>query len=216
MFRINVLENPVTTPLWNHWTLEFNGHRALSEDTRYSESSDMFFGLEQWTFSHVQIIPWTTERSTGVKTDVNAGVVENKLTLLFRPHNAVPAPGGLVSIVAPAGFAWLQVGTSNVSSAPQVGMGGDAICNAVLSERPVTLSSAAVIAEAGGSLSVDFWDPLETACTISPLFPTWFVLELVGNKGLTPDKEYAIVVTVKNPETEVVQEAAGQFEMLLR
>ena len=64
---------------------------------------------EQWTHSEVSIFPRTTERSTGIQTDPNRGVVLNSLTILFRPENEVPAPGGVVSVLAPRGFNWHSV-----------------------------------------------------------------------------------------------------------
>jgi len=85
VFRIGILENPITTPLWNYWSISFNG-----------ESSEPFESFEIATFPKSEIIPAST--STG-----EAGPVE----IFFEPFNTVPG-SGVIKIFAPSVFTFVQ------------------------------------------------------------------------------------------------------------
>jgi len=192
-FRIDVSQNPRTTPLRNLWTIEFWGHRAVSQERRHAEASMPFKGFRQWSFSNVDVVPMTTERSTGVRTDPEGGITRNLVKFLFRPLNAVAAPGGALRLQAPSTFAWVRV-AANSSEA-----GESQRCDATVREEPANMSQAGLAVIASGSLGVSFWEELQVVCSIHRLLQNVMFIEFVGDSGLVPEIRYALVATLENP-----------------
>eukprot|EP00746_Dinoflagellata_sp_MGD_P124956 gnl/MRDRNA2_/MRDRNA2_59633_c0_seq1.p1 gnl/MRDRNA2_/MRDRNA2_59633_c0~~gnl/MRDRNA2_/MRDRNA2_59633_c0_seq1.p1 ORF type:complete len:1560 (-),score=227.11 gnl/MRDRNA2_/MRDRNA2_59633_c0_seq1:327-4619(-) len=87
VFRMPIASNPISTPHPNKFILEYNG-----------ESSEPFDGFQIWAFTDGEIFPQTTSVSLRPPS-----LTENLVTILFRPHNTIPA-GGRIAITAPSGF----------------------------------------------------------------------------------------------------------------
>jgi hypothetical protein len=101
LFRIGVT-NPKHTPVWNYWSIEYNG-----------ETADPFEGFPIWTNTDMKILP-----STQAKAPYGAEIerMVNPVRIIFRPYNTVrhkppeqdDAVGGLIKLRAPAGFEFVS------------------------------------------------------------------------------------------------------------
>jgi len=93
VFRIGVRSNPMITPAWNRWTIEYN-----------SKASEPFGGFPVWTADGLSVTP-----SSGAKSATGANVQRtvNPVTITFTPFNSVPGQlgamsGGLIRVVCPS------------------------------------------------------------------------------------------------------------------
>eukprot|EP00928_Gymnodinium_smaydae_P000426 TRINITY_DN10167_c0_g3_i1.p1 TRINITY_DN10167_c0_g3~~TRINITY_DN10167_c0_g3_i1.p1 ORF type:complete len:3827 (+),score=701.08 TRINITY_DN10167_c0_g3_i1:895-11481(+) len=217
-FRIDVLANPVTTPWYNKWALEFYGHRV--NGSRHGEASTPFQGFEIWTLSDVRVIAKTTERSTlYTTTSAQSNALGNVLTILFTPFNAIPAKGGFLRVRAPDDFTWTDASALQGSSIPAsssvlefFGSSEAGNCNGILRERPAALPEAAIDVMQAGSLGVSFWQTLPaTGCFVDPIFRNVLVLQLSEGSGIKSKVEYALIAGIQNPNVEMTQ--PGTFEL---
>ncbi|KAF4727482.1 hypothetical protein FOZ62_008931, partial [Perkinsus olseni] len=86
VFRLAILRNPNETPQWNKWLIEFAG-----------EASEPIDGFPVWAFFYGKITASDTSTSSG------GFPTRNLVTINLGITNTVPA-GGLINILAPAGF----------------------------------------------------------------------------------------------------------------
>lgn len=206
-FRIDVLANPITTPPANRWALEFYGQESLDGFSRHAEASQPFLGFDQWTFSRVEVLPETTERSDGP-----SALTINPVTLLFSPFNIVPT-GGILRVLAPDIFEWLpddaeqRAAQSNTTSV----VGTYAHCHAFLKERPATLSAAAASVVSAGSLGVSYWKTIGVSCYIDPIFKYIIYLELSGDDPVQSGRDYGLTSDILNPSTELAARGTWQL-----
>eukprot|EP00930_Biecheleria_cincta_P034639 TRINITY_DN23911_c0_g1_i1.p1 TRINITY_DN23911_c0_g1~~TRINITY_DN23911_c0_g1_i1.p1 ORF type:complete len:3207 (+),score=370.81 TRINITY_DN23911_c0_g1_i1:517-9621(+) len=97
VFRIGIRVNPLETPVWNKWSLNYN-----------DESSDPFVGFTLWTNTDMKVIPVGTQR-------IDAEQVETPIEFRFSPYNTVPAKpgnapmGGVLRMHAPPGFKFVAL-----------------------------------------------------------------------------------------------------------
>jgi hypothetical protein len=86
VFRINIQANPLFTPDYNYWFLEFN-----------HESTAPFKGYDVFAFTESYITPLDSSISARINPSPNV------VTLSLRMFNTLRS-GGYLSIVAPTGF----------------------------------------------------------------------------------------------------------------
>lgn len=89
LFRIQLSQNPLTTPIPNRWTIEFSG-----------QSSEPIEGMTLWAFTDTNIIAVTSARDRTLAGEVRT---RNPLKITVRPFNNVPMEGKL-AVQAPLGF----------------------------------------------------------------------------------------------------------------
>mmetsp|Transcript_863 Transcript_863/g.1807 ORF Transcript_863/g.1807 Transcript_863/m.1807 type:complete len:3591 (+) Transcript_863:462-11234(+) len=114
VFRLEIANNPSSTPNPNYWTLEYNG-----------ESSLPFEGFTLMTATGVTLPPVSQSRRS---SDPN-NVFVNPLEFSLVPFQTVPARlenqafGGCVRVLAPAGYEFVPLATED--SRRQLGAVGD-------------------------------------------------------------------------------------------
>mmetsp|Transcript_142909 Transcript_142909/g.247385 ORF Transcript_142909/g.247385 Transcript_142909/m.247385 type:complete len:2516 (+) Transcript_142909:3-7550(+) len=89
LFRIRLTANPLTTPIPNRWTLDFDG-----------QSSEPMEGMTLWAFTDTNIIAVTSARDRTLAGEVRT---RNPLKISIRPFNNVPTEGKM-AVEAPLGF----------------------------------------------------------------------------------------------------------------
>jgi hypothetical protein len=98
VFRITVRRNPLTTPAWNKWTIDYN-----------EETSMPFESFTIWTFTGMSMDTVSTAKS---QTGLSVTRTENPVTIVFTPYKSVPAPGGLLVVESPDGAGFEFVATN--------------------------------------------------------------------------------------------------------
>ncbi|CAE7825321.1 unnamed protein product [Symbiodinium sp. CCMP2456] len=96
VFRIGVRRNPMSTPEWNKWSINFN-----------EQASDPFQGFTVWTFTNMNIMA-----VGAMKTPTGAGIIRTPtpVTIEFMPFNTVPPKppneqfGGMLRLTVPVGY----------------------------------------------------------------------------------------------------------------
>ncbi|CAE7298783.1 unnamed protein product [Symbiodinium sp. KB8] len=96
VFRIGVRKNPMSTPEWNKWSINFN-----------EQASDPFQGFTVWTFTNMNIMA-----VGAMKTPTGAGIIRTPtpVTIEFMPYNTVPPKppneqfGGMLRLTVPVGY----------------------------------------------------------------------------------------------------------------
>eukprot|EP00931_Biecheleriopsis_adriatica_P114614 TRINITY_DN90538_c0_g1_i1.p1 TRINITY_DN90538_c0_g1~~TRINITY_DN90538_c0_g1_i1.p1 ORF type:complete len:3212 (+),score=723.49 TRINITY_DN90538_c0_g1_i1:26-9637(+) len=100
-FRIAIKSNPMETPAWNKWSINYN-----------DESSEPFMGFTIWTNTNMVVTPVGT-----MKSQLGAAVdrTEIPVTFQFTPFNRIPwkppgevDKGGLLRLIAPVGFEFVH------------------------------------------------------------------------------------------------------------
>ncbi|CAD7925059.1 unnamed protein product [Amoebophrya sp. A120] len=104
VFKLQIQNNPSTTPDPNYWTLEYNG-----------ESSVPFEGFTLMTATGVTITPV----SLSVRSSDSTNVFVNPVEFSFVPFQNVPARaendafGGMVRVLAPPGYEYVPLANTN-------------------------------------------------------------------------------------------------------
>jgi len=176
LFRLEVGQNPASTPDYNYFVVEYNG-----------EASVPFPGIEIWAFNNCVITPLTTAASLPGNPTVNT------VTIQLQPVNIIPN-GGHLKITAPSGFvvptqcsATVAIDPSEAPNVTGVGPGdtlnsilewslflpGDIVC-----QGDVTPSSRASILFSGDKrfmnsnytyiITLQLWNPETTTSVPDP------------------------------------------------
>jgi hypothetical protein len=98
LFRITIKANPMNTPSWNKWTIDYN-----------DESSLPFESFVIWTWTEMSM---STVSSAKSQTGLSIPKTVNPVTIVFRPYKNVPAPGGFIRIMSPDGAGYEFVATN--------------------------------------------------------------------------------------------------------
>jgi len=102
-FRIDIKSNPASTPLFNYWTIEYQGESTQIEDMK---------GFTLRTFTETSIKPVSTARNHASVSDKR----DIPIRLKFRPyktitpHLPVANSGGVIAVTAPTDFEFAQSG----------------------------------------------------------------------------------------------------------
>jgi hypothetical protein len=165
VFRITVLRNPITTPAFNKWTIDYN-----------AETSVPFDSFIIWTFTGMSMSTVSTASS---QTGPGVPRTENPVTIVFTPYKSVPAPGGLLRIVSPAGLGYEFVATNGACQVE--------------------------IYATGRTDEIPLFGPDDLQCRVPNAYR--LELELTGTEGFygtepdsaAPSQSYTLIVRVYNP-----------------
>ncbi|CAE8635602.1 unnamed protein product, partial [Polarella glacialis] len=172
VFRIAVQNNPMETPQFNKWSINFN-----------DEASDPFDGFRIWTSTGMTVNPASTAKSA-----VGAGQVPTVIpvTFTFAPFNTIPpkppgdTKGGLLLLTAPVGFEFVTISSRMLSAAGRV---------------LLTSSECAMdLMKSDGSI---VFGPSDFICEVQN--KQRLLVILTGAKDIRSGDKYTIVVQVNNP-----------------
>lgn len=199
-FRIAVEENPVYQPEPNFWSLDYAG-----------ESSDPFVGFQLWTFTRTSVL---TVSHAMTRTETNAVLPQNPITITFRPKNTVRGSGFKIQITAPAGFVVATSGLCGTS--PTCGY-----CEMIV--QPVTDDYISALgADPATSPEPNWlappsmlWGLADVDCRVKDLDDNANYLEaevLSDIRELSANRDYQITIFVHNPPFDL-PEASNLFKI---
>jgi hypothetical protein len=166
VFRIG-FTNPEQTPEENYWTVE------LAPVFAAGQSSTRFEGLSLWALTRTDVTAISTSR-----VQYGDEVLENPVTISFRPHNSVPSTGYIIA-EAPAGFTFVHLSSM--------------VCEASLEEVPYSV------------LGVDYpgyqWATENIICVVDASNTAMATISFTDTYPLTSSLDYALVLKVLNPST---------------
>ncbi|CAK0879861.1 unnamed protein product, partial [Prorocentrum cordatum] len=166
VFRIG-FTNPEETPAENYWTIE------LAPVISTGQSSSRFDGLSLWALTNTDVSAISTSR-----VQYGDEVLENPVTISFRPHNSVASTGYIIA-EAPTGFTFVHLSSM--------------VCEASLEEVPYSV------------LGVQYpgyeWASEDIICVVDAANTAMATISFTDTYPLTSSLDYALVLKVLNPNT---------------
>eukprot|EP00933_Yihiella_yeosuensis_P016417 TRINITY_DN1403_c1_g1_i1.p1 TRINITY_DN1403_c1_g1~~TRINITY_DN1403_c1_g1_i1.p1 ORF type:complete len:1672 (+),score=277.91 TRINITY_DN1403_c1_g1_i1:210-5018(+) len=179
--RVATLKNPLSQPIDNRWTLDFNG-----------ESSDPFQGYELWTFTRRSLITASTGMSTAV---TGAAFLKVPVTITFRPRNTVKGKGMIIKVSAPPNFQFAHESLECKLKVQPVYIDAQGYADA----DPNTPPEPNYI----GPPSL-IWGDADVKCLVDAgTFRILTAEVLAASRELTGGRDYQITMFVRNPNIPV-------------